>query len=156
MKKLLLPVLLLICLTLSGCSIEADRIYTVCRIADGVQYVYDGSGNFYTVTESNSLQTNIDPSLISKPALMLMPKEGDYAFEYILPGLYKGTLTSVNHYVYAICTDLESIQIIYSDANKLEVIVPADDISIRILFNIRGDVRIYSSDNTIPLYLDRN
>ncbi len=155
MRKILLLVMLTICVFLSGCAIESDRIYTVCKIDNGTVYVYDGSGKFYTVLQDGTLQPNINPNLITKPALMLLPKEGDFEFEYVLPGLYKGTLTSVNHYVHKVCTDLSAIDTVYADPNNLEIFVPAGDISIRILFNIRGDVRIYSSDNTIPVYLNK-
>lgn len=154
MRKLLSILLCCSCFLLSGCAVEADRIYTVCCIDNGIQYVYDGSGNFYTVGTDGSLTPNINPKLIRRPALTFMPKEGEYDLKYVLPGYYRGTLTSLEHYVYAVCSDLTSIEVIYSDPNSLELIVPAEDISLRILFNIRGDVRIYSSDGTIPLYLD--
>ncbi len=154
MKKLLSISLLLLCICLTGCAIEADRIYTVCCIDDGTQYVYDGSGNFYTVGADGSLIPNINPKLINKPALMFIPTEGEYAFENILPGYYRGTLTSVEHYVYEVCTDLTSIDVIYADANNLKLIVPVGENFLRIMFNVRGDVRIYSSDGTIPLYLN--
>lgn len=139
---------------MTGCAVEADRIYTICCIDNGSQFVYDGSGNFYTVAADGSLTPNINPKLIRKPALMFLPSEGEYELEYVLPGYYKGTLTSLEHYVYAVCSDIASIEILYADPNSLELIVPVEDISLRILFNIRGDVRIYSSDGAIPLYLN--
>lgn len=154
MKKLLCSILIMLCLTLTGCAVEADRIYTVCLIDGDTQCVYDGSGKFYTVDADGSLTPNINPKLIRKPALMFLPSEGEYMFTNILPGYYKGTLTSLEHYVYAVCSDLSIIETVYADPNSLELIVPTENSSLRILFNIRGDVRIYSSDGAIPLYLN--
>lgn len=155
MKKFVLFILFtLVCISLSGCAVEADRIYTVCRIDNGTRYVYDGSGRFYTVLPDESLQPNIDPNLIAKPALMVTPKEGEFSFEVQLPGLYKGTLADVNHYVYAACTDTSQLQIIYADAKRLEIVFPSGEDNIRILYNIKGDVRIYSTNNNIPVYLN--
>ncbi len=154
MKKLLCILCVLLSVTLTGCTVTADRIYTVCRIDNGIRYVYDGSGNFYTVQDDGSLIPNINPNLIRRPALMFIPSAGEYEIKYILPGCYKATLTSLEHYVYEVCSDVSAIETVYSDANKLELKVPVNTTSLRIIFNIRGDVRIYSSDGTIPLYLN--
>lgn len=153
-RFILLLLSTVVCLSLAGCAIEADRIYTVCRIDNGTRYVYDGSGNFYTVMPDETLQPNIDPSLINKPVLMVLPKEGEFVFESMLPGFYKGTLESINHYVYAACSDLSQLQVVYADAKRLEIVFPSGEDNIRILYNIKGDVRIYSTNNNIPVYLN--
>ena len=45
-NKLSLFIVLVLCLTLTGCTHDANRIYTICKVDDGVKYCYNSDG-FY-------------------------------------------------------------------------------------------------------------
>ena len=142
---------------LVGCTTEADRIYTVCKIDNGLPYVYSTSG-VYSVS-NNTLEPCYDINVEKKPALQLFPTDKDFNFEYVLPGLYKGTLEDVSAYVnFMVTNDSATYYIVNSNPESLEVIVDSSEYSARILYNTSGDVRVYFVDNSnlsiIPLYIN--
>ena len=47
MKTKLILICFTLCLVLSGCTVEADRIYTVCKETPEVLCFYNASGVFY-------------------------------------------------------------------------------------------------------------
>lgn len=145
MKRKLLGFLLL-CILLSGCTTTSNRIYTVCKEDNGVLYCYNNSGEYYCVTDGSRVRTK-GIGMKELPALVLNPKPGSYEFVQQLPGLYKGTLESVNHYVYTLTLgNSSSIDVVYRDWNSLEFYVKSETFNARIIFNIRGDVRMYFVD----------
>ena len=157
MRKYIL-FLVIVSFLLTGCTVEADRVYTVCKSSPTGVYCYDSSGNFYYVVDSKPLPVG-SAGLQARPALQLSNRSGDFEFESVLPGLYHGTLTSVSHYVSKLVNELDGvIDIVYSDWNNLELYVYSSEVNTRILFNIKGDVRIYAVDNfrnpILPLYIN--
>lgn len=157
-RKLTLCALLLCALFLSGCTVEADRIYTVCKNDGENVYCYKEDGSFYYYSNGILVPTS-GVGLQAYPALHVTPCSGEFSFTYVLPGLYSGTLASVNHYVYKLQQESSSELIIqYQDWNNIDFIVKTDNVSTRIIYNIKGDVRIYAvdnSDNPIePLYIN--
>lgn len=155
MHKVLLLITSL-ALLLTGCTYDADRIYTVCKIDNDVTYVYSDSG-VYSVS-NNELVPCYDINIAKKPALKLFATDKDYSFEYVLPGLYKGTLEDVSSYVqYLTSKDSASYSIISADPNNLEIVVTSSKYSARVIYNTTGDVRVYFIDNSKnfiePLYI---
>lgn len=151
--SIVLPFILLL-LSLTGCTVEADRVYVVCRKTADTTYVFSGSKEFYTY-DGEQLYPCIDPNLQPYPALQFNIEDGEYNLAFVLPGLYRGTLTSLEHYVYKVCNgDSSKITVISADWQELELLLTLDNIDMRILYNIHGDIRIYSSNNSAPLYLN--
>lgn len=155
-NKLSLFIVLILCLTLTGCTHDANRIYTICKVDDGVKYCYNSDG-FYVVSDNNLTPTS-SIGLKKYPALCIVPEEGDYVFEYQLPGFYKGTLTSVNRYAHRLIELGFTYEYSYADCNSLEVYFISNDLKVRLLYNIKGSVRIYCVDNSnnyiTPPYLN--
>ncbi len=157
MRKRITLLSLLIAILLSGCTVTSNRIYVVCKEDENVKYCYSNTGDFYRL-ENDKLIPTSSVGLKDLPALVLSPSEGVYKFSVQLPGLYKGTLTSVNHYSYKLCEgDTSRIRVSYRDWNNIEFYVECDTYSARIIFNIRGDVRMYfineKKEPIEPLYL---
>lgn len=159
MRRIHLFLLLILCLMgLTGCTKEANRIYTVCKTDGKDTYCYDDKGEFYFYTDDTLVKTS-GVGLQAYPALHVIPSEGDFNFTKELPGKYRGTLTSVNHYAYKLLQDVDSeLKIVYQDWNNIEVIITCAKYSTRILYNIQGDIRIYAVDNSnnpmTPAYIN--
>lgn len=148
--KLSFLLLLTTCLCLlSGCTYTANRVYSICKEDNGVVYCYNSAGEHYKITEDATWLPSSGVGLQDLPALQLIPTEGVYNFTYQLPGLYRGTLESVAHYVnYMIEEDDATYEVTYRDWNNVEAYVYSSTYSVRIIFNIKGDVRIYAIDNS--------
>lgn len=148
----------LICslLLLTGCTKEANRIYTVCKVDAGQVYCYNDT-SFYTVSGNNLIEIG-SVGLKRYPALQLTPTDGNFEFKYVVPGHYRGTLHSVNCYANKLLEDGYTYDIVYTDCNNLEVYFDNSLNRIRLIYNIQGDVRIYCIDNSdnpiVPIYLD--
>lgn len=148
MRKFLIASLLMTLFNLSYFTVDADRIYTVCKYDNGIIYCYNNDENFYRVSDDALIKVGT-ANLKAKPCLQFIPTKGDYKFEYILPGLYRGTLTSVYHYSSRLLnTDNSSYEVTYSDCNMLEVYIYSEEFDVRIIYNILGDVRVYAVDNS--------
>lgn len=159
MKKLI-AFLLLITVALTGCTVESHRIYNVCKVdKNGDVFCYDTNGNFYKVFNDNVLPIS-GVGLYAYPTLKILPTDGDYAFDYVLPGNYKGTLVSVNHYVYKLLQQPNAKLVMGdSDCYIVDFRVECEDNTTRIIYNKSGTVRIYCSDNSgnylDPLYINK-
>lgn len=158
MKKKFI-VLCSLCILLSGCTVTSNRIYTVCKEENNTRYCYSNNNEFF-IEDADGIRKITSVGLKSLPALVLNPADGDYKFDKQLPGLYKGTLASVNHYIYKLCEgDLQNIEVTYRDWNNIESYITSKDFKARIIFNICGDVRMYFIDSNgeamKPLYLEK-
>lgn len=160
MKKLLLPLLLIVILV-PGCTVESNRIYNVCKVStDGTVYCYDDLGKFYVVYNDNVLPIS-GVGLYTYPTLKLIPTTGDYTFTKDIPGKYAGSLRDVNHYVYKLLSELSNVSIVTNsvDCYIMDITVNADEGITRIIFNKSGSVRIYYTDNSgnaeEPLYINK-
>lgn len=151
----LLP-LIILSLLLTGCTFNAERIYTVCKDDGENVYVFDTNDNFYLLKDDTLINYS-GVGLKSYPALVVEPRECDYVFTYVLPGLYEGTLESVNGYLHKLVSMGGTYIINYRDWNNIDIYVTNAEFSTRIIFNIQGQVRIYAVDNSNnsidPLYL---
>lgn len=159
-KFTLLFTLVTTLLLLTGCTVESDRIYNVCKIdSDGTQYCYNDLQEFYVVYNDSVLPIS-GVGLHPYPTLKLQPSEGTYSFQYELPGKYSGTLKDVNHYVYDLLSDgAASVQVLYSDPYILDFKVIGEKFTTRIIYNKSGSVRIYCETNSgksrKPLYINK-
>ena len=148
-RSLLVMGIIATLLQLCGCTTTANRIYTTCKYDNGVTYCYDDKGNFYKVDEDTDELIKVSSvGLQPYPVLDIMYEPGDYEFTYQMPGLYKGTLESVNHYLYKLMKDVGSCKIVYQDPNRVELFFNADNYSLRLIYDIDGNVRIYAVDNS--------
>lgn len=155
-------ILTIVCLMLTLCTgcvtVEADRIYTICKTDGTDTYCYNDTGSFYFLSPDGLLVPTSGVGLRNLPALTITPREGEFEFIYQLPGLYDGTLHSVNCYVNKLLTELNGeLEVTYRDWNNIELYVKSATVSTRIIYNIKGDVRIYAIDNSnnpiTPLYI---
>lgn len=147
MKRIILSfIILCIALTFAGCVETADRIYTVCKVEGDTLYVYNDSGEFFSYKEGKYLKHS-GVGLVNRPALKLVtPSLGTYEFDAELPGLYHGTLESVSAYVQCLENSGYDSGVKAADYQNIELFCVSEDYSVRILFNIRGTVRIYAID----------
>ena len=144
-KHLLFFILIYLCTLLTGCTVTADRIYTICKISEDNVYCYKSDGSFYTVSKSGELESVPAVGLKAFPALCLKPTKGSYNFSSKMPGLYRGTLESVNRYVYKLSEgDASCITISYADYYLLDIFVKTSTTSTRIIYSINGDVRCHA------------
>ena len=158
MRYKLILCIIIIMLVCTGCTVEANRIYTKCKIVGDTYYCYNTDNEYYYYNGEMLVPVS-GVGLRSLPALHVIPTAGDYVFTKQIPGLYTGTLTSVNHYVHYLITKLDAtVEITYQDWNTVDLKVISDTVSTRIIFNIKGDVRIYAIDNSgksiNPLYIN--
>jgi len=145
-KRFMFLLLSTLTIFLSGCTKISDRIYVICKTSSEGTYCYKSETDFYKQVDDDLIKIS-GIELTAKPALQLIPNSGEYIFTYQLPGLYKGTLESVSAYVDKLKADGNLLEIVYSDCNDLEIVLTCETSSTRILFNVRGDVRIYAVDN---------
>lgn len=159
-RKLLSLALVCTSLSVSGCTVTANRVYSVCKISDGVTYCYNDEDKFFLLREDGVFAPTSSVGLRALPALHVIPSGGSFQFEEQLPGLYTGTLASVNHYVERLQTDLGStFEMTYCDWNNIEGHVESAELSVRIVYNITGQVRIYAidanGDGIVPPYISK-
>ena len=148
--------ILLICFLVTGCTIESNRIYTICKMDSGSTYCYNDDG-FYVVSGNSLIETS-SVGLKPYPVLHVTPSAGEFVFSKDLPGCYKGTLESVNSYLYKLISDGCSYTVTYSDPNNIELYAECPEYKLRLLFNIKGTVRIYCLNNSgnyiMPPYIN--
>lgn len=137
----------LVCLLLSGCGRHSGNIYITCREVNNVKYCYNQNGEFFMIAEDGRVTQYTQKDLKPHPMIHIEPTEGDYNFTYVLPGLYSGTLESLNNYLGALSKDCKFV-IKSCDWNSVELYAYSDAYSVRILFNLNGELRIYAIDNS--------
>lgn len=143
----IIPLVLLLCL-FTGCTKQKDNhIYVVCRIENNTKYCFDDANNFYKVNPDGKVVLCHKKDLQPYPILDIHPSDGEYNFRYQLPGLYKGTLESLNNYLGKLSKEC-TLKIISVDWESAELYANASDYSVRIIFKVNGDVRIYAIDNS--------
>lgn len=158
-KKYSIAFLCLVCLLFSGCGRRTGNIYIVCREADNVKYCYNQNNEFFVISEDGKVSQYTQKNLKPYPMIHIEPSEGNYNFTYVLPGLYSGTLESLNNYLGVLSKEC-SFDIKSCDWYSVELYAHSEDYSVRILFNLNGELRIYAinnSDNPIsaPYLLER-
>ncbi len=147
LRKILSIVLLGLCLLTGGCTTTADRIYSVCKVENNQYYCYKNSEEFFLINKNGSVIPTSGVGLKALPALHVIPTEGNYRFDYVMPGLYKGTLDSLEHYIYLLESEYAGeMDITYRDWNSIEGFIYTDEYNIRFNFNKLGDVRIYAKN----------
>lgn len=156
MRKTIIVLTCAMCILLSGCTVEADRVYVVCRIEGETVSCYKSENDFYTVQSDGTLLPSLDPTLRAYPALNFEPKSVDYNLTPDIPGLYHGTLRELEGYVFTLlANEFTDFDVYYTDYRQLELFVYSDTDTYRILYNIVGEIRIYSENNHQILYLNK-
>lgn len=137
--------IILITSLLQGCGIvTSDRIYSVCKVDGDKIYCYNTENSFFLKTKNNFVPTS-SVRLKALPALHVIPKDLEYEFTSVIPGLYTGTLYDVDGYVYSLQRDYDGVlEVSYADWNNLDIKVHCTDFDVRVLYNITGEVRIYA------------
>lgn len=153
MKKLILS-LSIFTYIVSLFTVEADRIYTVCLYDHGTRYVFDGSGDFYQVGENERLIPSLNPTLQPIPMLQLIPVEYPINLTQELPGLYHGSLRSVQGLVYQLQQVGATYEVVYASPTQLEAYVTLPEYQVRVIYNISGEIRIYCSESSNAVYLN--
>lgn len=159
MRKSILLFTILLVVTLSGCSIvEANRIYTVCQIENGVSIAYNNSMEFVQVKDGVVLPHS-GAGVTAKPVLSFYPEEGDYVITPTeIPNRYRATLEALEHYVSKLVSIGAEYEIAFSSWRELDIYVHYTDWHCRCLWDIDGNLRLYFIDiynNTMePLYLN--
>lgn len=140
-----------VCLLLTSCGKRTSSIYVVCKETSECKYCYNQLGNFIVCKKDGTKVPYYKTDLKCYPALVVSPSKGKYSFRYVLPGLYAGTLESFNNYL-GVLEDECTIDVISRDWNSIELFAHSESYSVRMLFNMNGELRIYAinnSDNSI-------
>lgn len=149
MKTKIILVVLLLSFLLCGCTVEADRIYVVCKQTENVTYVYDGNGNFYTYQNSN-VQPYIGKDLQAEPRLTLTALYDDdlsYQLDYELPTVYNATLIDALHYIATTLQNDSAMFVVTEvDWKSFEVLVTTEDYDMRALYSSDNRLRLYAVD----------
>lgn len=147
MKCVKLFAVLLVSLLLTGCTCEADRIYTVCKQSDEGTFVYNMSGEFYQYDkESKELTPCSSIGLQSSPALQIAPKDGEFELKEDLPCKFNSTLDNLNCYLGKLISDGYNVDVTYADWSSLTLLATKDGTSLRMYYATDDTLRIYSSE----------
>ncbi|MCM1215074.1 MAG: hypothetical protein NC548_11205 [Lachnospiraceae bacterium] len=146
MKKRLLSLIFIICtLCITGCTVDANRIYTVCKSTESTSYVYNADGEFFMLTNGRLIPCSSN-GLQTKPKLILIFDDStDYNLVEEIPSVYSGTKDDCLHYVTRVLTELGGkYAIINVDWKSFEMLISTDDYDIRIIYTSDDKVRIYA------------
>lgn len=147
MKYVKLFPLLLVGFLLTGCTCEADRIYTVCKQSEEGTFVYNMSGEFYQYDEeSKEMSPCSSIGLQSSPALQIAPKEGEFKLVEDLPCKFNSTLDNLNCYLGKLISDGYDVNVSYADWNSLVLLATKEDASLKMYYATDDTLRIYSSE----------
>lgn len=156
-KCILLFIVSLLCLT--GCkTVEANRIYTVCQIEDGISIAYNPDMEFVQVVDGKILPHS-GAGVTAKPVLTFHPSSGDYVITATdTPHLYHSTLESLEHYIFYLLQDDAELKIDFISWRELDIYVHSPTWHCRCIWNIDGSLRLYFIDNYSnalpPLYIN--
>lgn len=144
MKKIILLLTLLATL-LTGCAVESNRIYTVCKRIGDITYCYDDEVNFYRRNNTGEFYSVPAVGLVAKPAMIVHVSDGDYSFVESLPNCYTGTLQSVEHYIFYLIekdnVQFTTDEVSYSNVNFH---LSCAEYSLKIFYTSDGVVRVYA------------
>lgn len=145
---------------LYGCgTVEASRIYTVCKVTESSTFVYDANGNFYTYADGK-----VTPVYSSElKALPMLVLRFDDVTEYTLvpeiPTVYLGTKEDALHYATRVLTECSGVyRLPHIDWKSFEMLISTDTCDMRILYTSDDKVRIYAVDkdgeSILPPFLE--
>lgn len=159
MKRRISILLVLCSFFLSGCTVTADRIYTVCRVTDNHVYVYNASGEFFLYNDGKVIPCpNAD--LQPKPKLVLrLPEDTSFNLEKEMPSVYKGTKEDALAYISRVMQECSAeVTCTECDWKSFTALLRSDTFDMKVFYSTDNHVRIYMNDengNAVsPLYLD--
>ena len=149
MKTKVLLLLCLFCVTLSGCTHDANRVFTVCKETSDSVYAYNTSGDFVKKDKTTGV---IEPyksnSLINKPALLLNSAMGEFELAYVLPNQYSCDFINFNRYLnHCVSSDNAVIEINNIDYKSVDVTIVSADYKVRCYYSNNDIVRLYAVDS---------
>lgn len=149
MKNKLIILCLLICCILTGCTVDGDRINTVCKDTPTCTYVYNANGDFYFKDKTTGdFNSAVPGGLVNKPILLLTPSEGSYTLTEDLPNKYACTFDDFNNYLnYLIVNDNISYTIECVDYKSVELTVCCNTYSMKCFYTNNGFLRLYCVDS---------
>ena len=160
MKTKLIGLLMFVCISLTGCVVEADRIYTVCKDTPTERWVYNANGEFYKFDKTSSEFSKVEPvTLDAKPMLLLDLKPGDYCIVEEVPNKYKCTLEDFNNYINTLVEkDSVDYEVVCSDYKSMELSIKCSNYSMKCFYTNNDYLRLYCIDSdsnpTDPPYIN--
>lgn len=141
-------------LLLTGCTVTADRIYTVCRVCDGKTYVYNGQGEFFVYT-GESVVPCYTGDLQPKPALTLvLPEPSSYTIVEQFPTVYKASYDDIMRYISTcLVSDNALYTVVSVDWKSFEMLIKSDLYVLRLIYTDDNTLRLYMQDGTSPPHL---
>lgn len=157
-KSVLTLVTLCFLVLLTGCTVEADRIYTVCKSTEDTVYVYNAEGEFFTYKNGEVLPC-YEPSLQARPKLILeFDDSTDFSFDKEMPSVYIGSKEDCLHYVTKLLRERNGkYRLLSVDWKSFEMLVTTSECDVRVLYSNDNRVRIYAQDESggiVPPYLE--
>lgn len=147
MKRLNILVAVLLCFCITGCTYDADRIYTVCKYEDDVEYVYNANGEFYLHDKVEDTFTPAYPvGLQAKPAIFLNINEGDYNLVEDWPNKFTASKSDLEHYLYELVMHNYTTNVLYADWKSIVIEAYNEEHTLRIYYTTDKSLRIYASD----------
>ena len=147
MKHLNILVAVLLCFCITGCTYDADRIYTVCKYEDNVEYVYNANGDFYVHDKiADTLTPAYSVDLQTKPAIFLRVNEGDYNLVEDWPNKFTCSKSDLEHYLYELTTHGYTTNVLCADWKSITIEAKNDKHTLRLYYTTDKSLRIYASD----------
>ena len=147
MKRLNILVVVLLCFCITGCTYDADRIYTVCKYEGDVEYVYNANGEFYLHDKvEDTLTPAYSVGLQAKPAVFLNINEGDYNLVEDWPNKFTASKSDLEHYLYELTMHNYTTNVLYADWKSIVIEAYNEEHTLRIYYTTDKSLRIYASD----------
>lgn len=147
MKRLNILVVVLLCFCITGCTYDADRIYTVCKYEGDVEYVYNAKGEFYLHDKvEDTLTPAYSVDLQAKPAVFLNINEGDYNLVEDWPNKFTASKSDLEHYLYELIMHNYVTHVLYADWKSIVIDAYNEEHTLRIYYTTDKSLRIYASD----------
>lgn len=155
--KICLLALLTLCLT--GCTVESDRIYTVCKVENNMVYCYNDSGEFFLVNGGKVIPCP-GVGLQAKPKLALyLPESTEFNLTKKIPSVYEASLNDTLCYISKVMQETGAvINCPVVDWKSFTAYVKGDTFDMKVIYSNDETVRVYMNDANgnavVPLYLE--
>lgn len=129
---------------LTGCSRQHVDTLAICKEDTESTYVFDCDLNYYIMgVSSDSVIPIRNVGLPDKPAISVIPIEGNYTLIRLTEGKYSGDLSDVCGYIHRLMSEGYTAELVERTDNYYECKLFGTDMAVRL---------IYTSDDTIRVY----